>query len=94
MDDIEPSKTIIADDVIISYGCYFACHGKNQKHTNISIDKGVYIGMNSTIISGKFGINIGQDCIIGACSLVNKDIPSDTTAVGVPIKIIKKGKDK
>jgi acetyltransferase-like isoleucine patch superfamily enzyme len=26
--------------------------------------------------------------------LVNKDIPSDTTAVGVPIKIIKKGKDK
>jgi acetyltransferase-like isoleucine patch superfamily enzyme len=40
MDDMDPSKTIIEDDVTISYGCYFACHGKGQSHTLIKINRG------------------------------------------------------
>ena len=89
MDDVEPSKTIIEDNVTISYGTYFAVHGKGQTHTTIHIKKHVYIGMRCTILSGKEGITIGQDAVIGAGSLVNKSIPDNTVAAGYPIKVIK-----
>ena len=35
LDDLEPKKTIIEDGVVISYGCYFALHGINQRHSYI-----------------------------------------------------------
>lgn len=87
MDDVEVGMTIIEDNVTISYGCYFACHGKGQKHTSILIKKGTYIGMRCNILSGRKGIIIGEDCIIGAGSLVNKNVPKGAIAIGVPIKI-------
>ncbi len=88
MDDVEPSKTIIEDNVTISYGTYFAVHGKDQTHMTIHIKKHVYIGMRCIILSGKEGITIGQDAVIGAGSLVNKSIPDNTVAAGCPIKVI------
>jgi len=89
MDDMAIKNTIIEENVTISYGCYFACHGKGQGHTMIKIQKGAYIGMRSNIISGKTGITIGEQSIVGAGSLVNQNIPDAVTAVGVPVKIVK-----
>ncbi|GIU01302.1 acetyltransferase [Sulfurovum sp. TSL6] len=88
LDDIDPQKTIIEDDVVISYGCYFACHGKGQGHTDIIIKRGAYLGMRSNVVSGKNGITIGEHAVIAAGSLVHKNVPSDTTVGGVPIKKI------
>lgn len=34
------------------------------------------------------GVKIGDNSIIGACSLVNRDIPSGVIAAGVPAKVI------
>jgi acetyltransferase-like isoleucine patch superfamily enzyme len=34
------------------------------------------------------GVAIGDHAVIGACSFVNRDIPSYTVAVGVPCKPI------
>lgn len=89
LDDLEPQNTIIEDNVTISYGCYFALHGIGQSHTHIHIKKGAYIGMRATIISGAEGICIGENSIIGAASLVNKSLPDNITAVGVPASILK-----
>lgn len=89
LDDLEPKSTIIEDNVTISYGCYFASHGVGQYHTHIHIKKGTYIGMRATIVSGKEGICIGENSIIGAASLVNKSLPDNIIAVGVPVNIIK-----
>lgn len=89
MDDIDPKKTIIEDNVVISYGCYFACHGKGQEHTLIHIKKNAYIGMRCNLISGKQGLVIGEKSIVGAGSLVNKSIPEKSIALGVPAKAIK-----
>ena len=88
LDDVAMDKIIIEDNVTISYGCYFACHGKGQGHTPIVIKKGTYIGMRCNIISGSTGITIGENCIVGAGSLINKNIPAHTKAAGVPIKIL------
>jgi acetyltransferase-like isoleucine patch superfamily enzyme len=45
------------------------------------------IGSHTTILPG---VTIGKNSIIGANSLVNKDIPSNVIAFGVPAKVIKK----
>lgn len=88
MDDIDPKKTIIEDDVVISYGCYFACHGKGQGHTSIVIEKGAYLGMRCNVVSGEDGIVIGKNAIVGAGSLVNKSILENTSVAGIPAKMI------
>jgi acetyltransferase-like isoleucine patch superfamily enzyme len=90
LDDLEPKMQIIKDNAVISYGCYFACHGKNQSHTTIIIEEGAYLGMKTSVISGKKGITIGKKAIIGACSFVNKDIPEEKIFAGVPANELKK----
>ena len=90
LDDVAIDKIIIEDNVTISYGCYFACHGKGQGHMSIVIKKGTYIGMRCNIISGSTGIIIGENCVVGAGSLIHKDIPANSKAVGVPVKILHK----
>jgi len=88
MDDVAIDKTVIEDNVTISYGCYFACHGKGQGHTKIHIKQGAYIGMRCNILSGKEGMSIGEKSVIGAGSLVNTSIPDNVKAAGVPVKIL------
>ncbi|MFH1780308.1 MAG: acyltransferase [Candidatus Micrarchaeota archaeon] len=53
----------------------------------VIIEKNVYLGANVTIMPG---VHIGEGAIVGACSLVNKDVPAFTVVVGVPAKPIKK----
>ncbi len=52
----------------------------------VTIGKRVWIGANVTILPG---VTIGEYTVIGAGSVVNKDIPSGVVAVGVPAKVIK-----
>lgn len=88
-DDVEPSKTIIGNNVTISYGVFFACHGHRQKHHLIEIKDRAYVGMRANIIAPK-DIEIGERSIIGAGSLVNKSVPDHSIAVGVPCRLLEK----
>lgn len=88
LDDVEPHLTTIEDNVIISYGCYFAAHGHGQTHTPITIRRGAYVGMGTKILSGKTGIEIGEEAVIGAGAVVQRTIPSSMLAVGVPARVI------
>jgi maltose O-acetyltransferase len=54
---------------------------------NVIIEDGVWIGANSTILPG---VKIGTKAVIGAGSVVTKDIPPYSIAVGNPCKVIKK----
>lgn len=51
------------------------------------IGRNCYIGAGAIIIGG---ITIGDNVKIGAGAVVVTDIPANTTAVGVPAKVIKK----
>jgi acetyltransferase-like isoleucine patch superfamily enzyme len=88
LDDVDPSKTIIGDDVQISYGCYFAIHGAQQGHTEIVIKEGAYVGMRAMLISGRNGIVIGRNCTVSAGALVHQSIPDGATAAAVPARVI------
>ena len=95
LDDMCFDLMQIGSNVTISYGVFFACHGRHQGHTPIVIEDYAYIGMRASVISRNpdnpdKGITIGTHAVIGAATLVNKDIPAYATAVGVPCKIVKK----
>jgi len=51
----------------------------------VSIGDGSWIGENVAIIGAK----IGKNCIVGANSVVTKDIPDYSVAVGSPAKVVK-----
>jgi acetyltransferase-like isoleucine patch superfamily enzyme len=52
----------------------------------ISIEDNVWIGENVVVVAG---VTIGKNSVIGANSVVTKDIPEYTIAAGVPAKVIK-----
>jgi len=54
----------------------------------VIIGDGTWIGENVCII----GAHIGKNCVIGANSVVTKDIPDYSVAVGIPAKVIKQYK--
>lgn len=59
--------------------------GYQEKIGCIDIGDNVFIGSNTTIL---YDVRIGTNVIIGAGSLVNKDIPDNSVAAGVPARVI------
>jgi acetyltransferase-like isoleucine patch superfamily enzyme len=53
----------------------------------VLIKEGAYIGCNSSILPG---VTIGRNSVIGANSVVTKDVPDYCVAVGNPAKVIKR----
>lgn len=90
------SQLIIADGVVLSKGVVVETAGLNYKNEppyvhiskEIKIGKNTWIGTRAIILSG---VNIGENCIVGAGTVVTKNIPNNGIAVGNPMKIISKG---
>lgn len=59
---------------------------KNLDLKSILIKKNVWIGANATILPG---VTIGENSIVAAGAVVNKDVPSNVIVGGVPAKTIK-----
>jgi len=62
----------------------------NTKKEKIFIEKNVFIGAHVTILKG---VHIGENSIIGACSVVSKRIPENEIWAGNPAKFIRKIND-
>lgn len=77
---------------LLSFNHEFAERGMpimNQGYDKGMIDIGedVWIGANSIVLKG---VKIGRGSVIGACSLVNKDVPPYSVAIGIPARVMKK----
>ena len=79
---------VIEDFVQIGSHCsIYSVSTIDNKEGQIILKKNCKIGSHSVIMPG---VTIGENTIIGAFSFVNKDLPDNVVAAGVPIKIIKK----
>ena len=93
---LDANKVIFGDNVFIAPNCgfYTAGHPLDYKERNqgleyakpIKVGNNVWFGANVSILPG---VTIGNNVVIGAGSIVNKDIPDNSLAVGIPAKVIK-----
>lgn len=60
---------------------------QSQPERAVRIGDGSWLGFGSVVLPG---VNIGEHCVIGANSVVTRDIPSFSVAVGVPAQVIKR----
>lgn len=83
-------KVRIGNNVLVSGHSILIAHDP-WKSGEIVIEDGAWIGVSATII---FPVRIGRNAIVGAGSVVTKDIPENAIAVGVPARVIKYRKDR
>jgi len=104
--DASNAKLInIEDNVWIASRCLILCHKRDTSnycksdsyvelpylHKEVVLKKGCCVGMGTIIMPG---VTIGEGAMIGAGSVVTKDIPAWTVAVGNPAKVVKELKNK
>jgi len=79
---------VIEDFVQIGSHCsLYSVSTIDNKEGQITLKKNCKIGSHSVVMPG---VTIGENTIIGAYSFVNKDVPNNVVAAGVPIRVIKK----
>ena len=94
---LDEAPVTIGDDCFIgpNVSIYTACHSTDPVERNsrrewaepVTIGDNVWIGGSVTILPG---VTIGDNVTIGAGSVVTRDIPSNSIAVGNPCKVVKK----
>ena len=93
---VDDGEIFIGDDCMIGPGTVFAtaghpAHPKLRQlryvyNLPIRVGKNVWIGSGVQIMPG---VTIGDNCVIGAGSVVTKDIPANSFAAGVPCRVIR-----
>lgn len=79
---------IIEDFVQIGSHCsIYSLSTIDNKVGKVVLKRNSRIGTHSVIMPG---ITVGENSIIGAFSFVNKDIPSNVVAYGVPAKVVRR----
>ena len=91
------SLVMIQDNVFVGHGVMTIndLYPPSKKRTGSTkewkktlIKKGAIIGSNATI----FPVTIGENAVVGAGSVVTKDVPDNCIVAGNPAKVIKKRK--
>lgn len=78
---------VIGDDVTMYHAVTLGGTGSNRGKRHPTIGNNVLIGTGATILGN---IKIGDNAKIGAGAVVLKDVPPAATAVGIPVRIVKK----
>jgi serine O-acetyltransferase len=76
---------IIGDDVLMYHNVTLGGTSLSKTKRHPTIENGVLIGMGAKILGD---ITIGAQARIGANAVVIRDVPPDSTAVGIPARIV------
>lgn len=92
--DTHRGEIIIGDNCLITSGVMILSHDGASRMIDpddygegrVVIGNNVFIGVNSVILRN---VNIGDNSVVGAGSIVSKDVPPCTVVAGNPVKVIK-----
>lgn len=94
---LDGAKVKFGHNVFVAPNCgfYTAGHPFNVEQRNsgleyarpITIGNNVWIGAQVCVLPG---VTIGDNCVVGAGSVVNRDIPAGSLAVGNPCRVVRK----
>lgn len=93
---LDGAKVTFGNHVFVASNCVFSCaeHAIDARQRisglevalPITVSDNVWIGANTVVLGG---VTIGENSIIGAGSVVTKDIPANVIAVGVPCRVMR-----
>jgi len=83
--------TVIGDDVIIYQQVTLGGVSTSKGKRHPTLENNVVVGAGSKILGN---ITLGENSKVGANSVVVKDVPADSTAIGIPARVLKRGYDK
>ena len=94
---LDGAKVTFGDNVFVAPNCTFstAGHPLDAEQRNqgleyaypITVGDNVWFGASVTVLPG---VTIGSNVVIGAGSVVNRDIPDGVVAVGNPCRVLRK----
>lgn len=94
---LDGAKVTFGDNVFIAPDCVFSTAGHpidaEQRNQGLEIALPITVGDNvwiGTHVSVLPGVRIGSNTVIGAGSVVNRDIPDGVVAAGNPCRVIRK----
>ncbi len=97
IDSLYPELVEIEDDVFLTRGVVIVAHMTptpflrklvgGTEFKKVHVGRGAYIGVNAIILPG---VTVGEGCIVGAGSVVTKDVPPYSVAAGNPARVIRK----
>jgi serine O-acetyltransferase len=76
---------IVGDDVTLYQGVTLGGTGKERGKRHPTLLNGVFVGNNANVLGN---ITVGENSRVGAGSVVLRDVPPNSTVVGVPAHII------
>jgi len=77
----------IEEDVQIGSHCsIYSVSTIDDKESPVLLKKNCRIGSHSVVLPG---VTIGENTVVGAMSLVNRDLPANCVAYGVPARVVK-----
>ena len=76
---------VIGNDCCLSQGVTIGISGRGSRRGVPTLGNRVYVGVNAVIVGP---ITVGDGSLIGANSLVNRDVPPNCTVVGVPSIVV------
>lgn len=98
---LDCAKVTFGDHVMVGPNCgfYTACHPIDPQQRRegvefarpITVGNDVWFGGGCTVLPG---VTIGDGCVIGAGSVVTRDIPDNCLAVGNPCRVIREITDR
>jgi acetyltransferase-like isoleucine patch superfamily enzyme len=91
---VYPEAIHIGNNTTISSGASILSHEHNKRVNGLPLKREVFIGDRCSIGTGAIilgGVKIGNEVIVGAGSVVVKDVPSNCIVAGNPARIIRTG---
>ena len=95
IDNLYPHMVSIGRGATVSYGSTILAHDESKRYSRgrddvvkpVRIGERVFIGVNSIVLPGA---SIGDRTIVGASTLVNRDVDPDSTVVGMPFRYVER----